>query len=213
MNDDKKVTATIQERRVDSHNNVDDSIPSSGIETPSTLVATPALDGKSDDGNTSKEVTPGSATDENKVEKVKEEKTSDEEKDDPKKRRGWPSRAPFYSSSREIRSTENPDEKKIYWSELTWSQKIAWRKAFLREYLSETRKCLPHVRKLFLMIYRISPWRAAVVLALNIVSGLLPALTLQTRGNFILMVHKYFDLADKSCNKVLRKGPWINADC
>ena len=63
------------------------------------------------------------------------------------------------------------------------------------------------------MIYRISPWRAAVVLTLNIVSGLLPALTLQTRGNFILMVHKYFDLVDKSYNKALRKGHWTNGDC
>ena len=90
--------------------------------------------------NTTKEATPGSATEENKVEKAKENKSSDEEKDDPKKRRGWPSRAPFHNSSRENRSTENPDEKKIYWSELTWNQKIAWRKAFLREYLSETKK-------------------------------------------------------------------------
>lgn len=188
MNDDKPVAATIQDRCVESHNNGGDSISPSGTETPSTLVATPALEGNGEDSNTTKEVTPGSATEENKVENAKEEKTSDEEKDDPKKRRGWPSRAPFHNSSGERRPNETPDEKKIYWSELTWNQKLAWRKAFLREYLSETKKCLPHVRKLFVMIYRISPWRAAVVLALNIVSGLLPALTLQTRGNFILMV-------------------------
>lgn len=210
MNDDKTVTATIQERCVESHNNGGDSISPSGSDTPSTLVATPSLEGKGEDSNTSEA---GSATGENKVEKAKEEKTSEEEKDDPKKRRGWPSRAPFFNSSGERRSTETPDEKKIYWGELTWNQKLAWRKAFLREYLSETKKCLPHVRKLFVMIYHISPWRAAVVLALNIVSGLLPALTLQTRGNFILMVYKCCRLADKSYNKVSRKGLLTNEDC
>jgi len=205
VNDDEKVTATTQGRCIESPNKEHDSMSPNGIETPSTLVATPSLEEKGGDGNMTKEVTPGSPTEESKVEKVKEEKPSDEEKDDPKKRRGWPSRAPFYSSSSERRSTEIPDEKKIYWSELTWNQKIAWRKAFLREYLSETKSCLPHVRKLFLMIYRISPWRAAVVLALNIVSGLLPALTLQTRGNFILMVYEHCRLTDKKLQQGLEK--------
>jgi hypothetical protein len=213
VNDDKKDAGPIQERSVESHTNEGDSISPSGTETPPTLVATPALEGKGEDNNTAKEATPGPATEEKKVEKANEDKTSNEEKDDPKKRRGWPSRAPFYNSSGKRRSTEPPDEEKIYWSELTWNQQLAWRKAFVREYLSETKKCLPHVRKLFLMIYRISPWRAAVVLALNIVSGLLPALTLQTRGNFILMVYEYDGLADKSYNKASRNGLLTNEDC
>jgi hypothetical protein len=124
---------------------------------------------------------------EGKTENAKSSENEDE--DDPKKRRGWPSRPPFSNESdRRGGSTKNQTEDKIYWDEMTWRQKIAWRKAFVREYLSETKSCLPHVRKLFLIIYRISPWRAIVVFALNVVSGLLPALTLQTRGNFILMV-------------------------
>jgi hypothetical protein len=46
-----------------------------------------------------------------------------------------------------------------------------------------------------MMIYRISPWRVVMLLALNIVSGLLPALTLQARGNFMSMVeyHQPFE--------------------
>ena len=192
MSDNEKVTATIQVQSVESSCNGEDSIPSSGTETPSTLVPTPVLDRKDDDGNTAKDVPPISAPEEKKDEKPKDEKSPDEEKDDPKKRRGWPSRSPFHCSSRESRTSENPDEKKIYWNELTWNQRIAWRKAFLREYLSEAKKCLPHVQRLFVMIYHISPWRAVVVLALNVVSGLLPALTLQTRGNFIMMVHSCF---------------------
>ena len=38
------------------------------------------------------------------------------------------------------------------------------------------------------MIYHISPWRAVVILALNVVNGLLPAMTLRTRGSFIMLV-------------------------
>lgn len=112
------------------------------------------------------------------------------EEEDPRKRRGWPNRYPFscYNPWQNSQK-EGETEKVIYWGELTLQEKLDYRKAFLREYLSETKNCLPYVRKLFLMIYRLSPWRAATILAFNIVNGLLPALTLQTRGNFLLIVY------------------------
>jgi hypothetical protein len=109
-------------------------------------------------------------------------------KDEPKKDQGWPDRTPF---SHGVGGSSREKLKEFtFWSDLTLQEKIAYRKEFLREYLSETKKCFPYVRKLFMMIYRISPWRAAVILMLNVVNGLIPALTLQTRGSFILMVHK-----------------------
>jgi len=113
---------------------------------------------------------------------------AESEKDDPKKRQGWPAKTPFTHGVRG--SSREQLKEYTFWSDLTLEEKIAYRKEFLREYLSETKKCLPYVRKLFMMIYRISPWRAAVILVLNVVNGLLPALTLQTRGSFILMVNK-----------------------
>jgi hypothetical protein len=125
-------------------------------------------------------------------------KTKDKE-DPPKKVNGWPGRYPFYRSSHQdlSKTTSAEDrEEKIYWSELSFLEKQQFRKQFLREYLSETKRCLPYVRKLFVMICRLSPWRAATILAFNIVNGLLPALTLQTRGNFIMMVRFYEEQAD-----------------
>jgi hypothetical protein len=112
-----------------------------------------------------------------------------EKEEDLRKRRGWPNRYPFrcYNPWQNSKK-EGETEKIIYWGELTLQAKLDYRKAFLKEYLSETKKCLPHVRKLFFMIYRLSPWRAATILAFNIVNGLLPALTLQTRGNFLMIV-------------------------
>lgn len=115
-----------------------------------------------------------------------------EEKEEPKKSKGWPGRYPFSRSPYQDLSqttSEEDREEKIFWSELTFLEKQQFRRQFLREYLSETKQCLPYVRKLFVMICRLSPWRAATILAFNIVNGLLPALTLQTRGNFIMMVY------------------------
>ena len=110
-----------------------------------------------------------------------------EEKD--KIKLGWPSRPPFRNPlDYKDDGFETKEQNSVYWSDLTLAQKMAWRKAFLRDYLTETRKTLPYVRKLILMVYRISPWRAVVLFAMNIFTGLLPALTLQTRGNFIRMV-------------------------
>ena len=108
---------------------------------------------------------------------------------DPKSLRGWPVKPPF----REHPFTNLPrgpggDDKQIYWEDLTWKQQLVWRKLFLQEYLSEAKRCLPYVRKLFLLIYRLSPWRTIVLVLANTLRGFIPALTLQTRGTFILMV-------------------------
>src|SRR5579859_2178624 len=99
----------------------------------------------------------------------------------PKPPRGWLSKAPFLI-------VQNKNwmkihlEKNIYWSDLTLREKLEFRRSFLKIYLSETRQCLPYVRKFFLTVYRLSPWRVVMLLALNVLSGLLPALALQARG-------------------------------
>ena len=112
------------------------------------------------------------------------QKEKEEEKE--KKVRGWPERAPFFQNHVDIQ--KKWFEESVFWTDLTWQEKMQYRKAFLREYLSETRRCLPYVRKLFLMIYRISPWRAIAVFALNIVNGLVPAINLHTTGDFMSLV-------------------------
>jgi len=84
-----------------------------------------------------------------------------------------------------------PSEK-IYWSELTWKEKLEFRKNFLKLYLTETKQCFPYVRKFIEMIYRVSPWRLIMLLALNLAKGLLPVLTLRARGNFMTMVRLHF---------------------
>lgn len=105
---------------------------------------------------------------------------------DAKKIRGWPDRQPFYTYDDE--GKKKHAENQVYWSDLTWNEKFGYRKAFFILYFNETRKCLPYVRRLLGMIFRISPWRAAVIFAVNIAKSLLPALTLKTRGSFIMMV-------------------------
>jgi len=108
---------------------------------------------------------------------------------DPKSLRGWPVKPPFRERPMSnLPHASGGDDKQIYWEDLTWKQQLAWRKLFLREYLSEAKRCLPYVRKLFRLIYRLSPWRTIVLVLANTLRGLIPALTLQTRGTFILMV-------------------------
>lgn len=107
---------------------------------------------------------------------------------DIKPRRGWPERVPFRTK---IRSSQSILQKHIFWSELTFKEKYLYRREFLTQYLSETKQCFPYVRKLFIMIYRISPWRVVMLLVLNIVNGFVPAMTLQTRGSFIVMVSAF----------------------
>ena len=132
-----------------------------------------------------------------------------EKEEDLRKRRGWPNRYPFrcYNPWQNSQK-EGETEKIIYWEELTLQAKLDYRKAFLKEYLSETKKCLPHVRKLFIMIYRLSPWRATTILAFNIVNGLLPALTLQTRGNFLMIVSALEEEIDHSYKLDLKTARW-----
>lgn len=48
---------------------------------------------------------------------------------------------------------------------------------------------LPSVYKFFWMIYRLSPMRTVVIIAVFMVQGLLPALRLRTGGDFIRQVN------------------------
>jgi hypothetical protein len=99
--------------------------------------------------------------------------------------RGWKDTAPF--STR--KTTEQALQKKcISWYELTLREKYEYRKRFLREYFSETRACLPYVKRLFLTIIRISPWRGVALLALNAINAFLPALSLKAQGDFLILV-------------------------
>ena len=113
--------------------------------------------------------------------------------------KGWPSRSPFrcdiFVGKNGVERVKEKGDL-VFWVDLTWKQKNAWRKAFLAEYLSETRKCLPSVMKLYMMIYQLSRWRAVVLIMVSIFRGFLPALTLQTRGNFIMMVIRCLNLAE-----------------
>jgi len=116
---------------------------------------------------------------------------------------GWPERTPFRTK---IKSSQRILDKYIFWSELTLEEKLSYRREFLTEYLSEIKKCFPYVQKLFIMIYRISPWRAVMILVLNIVNGLLPAITLQTRGSFIIMVNAFKKALNGSYKKDSKNG-------
>jgi hypothetical protein len=148
-------------------------------------------------------------------EKQKKQKEEGKEKE-AKKIRGWPDRPPFTVIEED--DTEEVLKKYAFWSDLTWREKYAYQREFLRQYLSETRKCLPYVRRLFLMIYRISPWRAVTILVLNIVNSFLPALNLQTRGSFILMVSPLQTTLNQSYNEelteeILIQKRWSNSWC
>jgi len=161
-------------------------------------------------GMTVEKTTKGQDSDEKQ--KTKKEKG----KKEAKKIRGWPDRPPFTVIEED--DTEEVLKKYAFWSDLTWREKYAYQREFLRQYLSETRKCLPYVRRLFLMIYRISPWRAVTILVLNIVNSFLPALNLQTRGSFILMVSPLQTTLNQSYNEDLTEEnliqkPWSNSWC
>jgi hypothetical protein len=102
-----------------------------------------------------------------------------------KPKKGWRDVFPFTFAQRSSRTSKR---NWIAWSELTLREKYEYRRKFFLEYFSETRKCLPYVKKLFVAVYRISPWRATLLLFLNLVNGFLPALTLQTKGSFLILV-------------------------
>ena len=110
-----------------------------------------------------------------------------EEKEDSqdKKKTGWRNTVPFSVKNKTlVASSKNC----ISWYELTLREKYEYRKKFLREYFSETKACLPHVKRLFLTIYQISPWRGALLLVLNAVNAFLPALALRAQGDFLILV-------------------------
>jgi hypothetical protein len=58
------------------------------------------------------------------------------------------------------------------------------------ETLHEARNALPSVYKFFLMIYRLSPVRTGIIIAVFLIQGLLPALRLRTGGDFIRQVSR-----------------------
>jgi hypothetical protein len=62
------------------------------------------------------------------------------------------------------------------------------------ESLRDAMGALPAVYKFFWMIYRLSPVRTLIIMAVYIITGLTPALRLRTGGNFIKQV---FNLSDK----------------
>ena len=136
-------------------------------------------DGGTNDGSTTPPSSPSTST-------KPATSTSVPKAKPPKRPRGWLSRPPF--TVFDNKSWRKKVEKYTYWSDLTLKERLEFRRTFLRTYLSETSKCLPYVRKFFLTIYRISPWRVVMLFALNVLSGLLPALTLHARGNFLMMV-------------------------
>lgn len=69
-----------------------------------------------------------------------------------------------------------------------------------KETLHNAWHALPSVYKFFLMIYRLSPVRTGIIIAVFIVQGLLPALRLRTGGDFIRQVTPLV-CAYNSCKK------------
>jgi hypothetical protein len=63
---------------------------------------------------------------------------------------------------------------------------------------------LPSVYKFFWMIYRLSPLRTMVIIAVFMVQGLLPALRLRTGGDFIRQVR------DPGCSGFVER--WLGTD-
>jgi hypothetical protein len=111
---------------------------------------------------------------------------------------GWPSIPPFSTKP----SLKSDVAEYTYWSDLSSRDKYTYHKQFLLLYLSEGRKCLPYVRRFLLLLFRTSPWRMALLVALNTINGILPAVSLRTRGDFFSMVSLSSDLGiDSSCNK------------
>ena len=56
------------------------------------------------------------------------------------------------------------------------------------ESFRDSMSALPAVYKFFWMIYRLSPMRTIIIIAVYVIQGLLPALRLRTGGNFIKQV-------------------------
>ena len=58
------------------------------------------------------------------------------------------------------------------------------------EGLKDASHALPSVYKFFLKIYRVSPIRTAIIIAVYLLQGFLPALKLRTGGDFIRQANK-----------------------
>ena len=176
------------------------------VNMPGAPESTSILDGST---TTAKEKETASTTEKSQSKESQENSTSENTKPHKKKRTdststktpsGWPSRYPFQSS--DTRLLDKIKDEQILFSELTWKEKLAYRKEFWKEYLSETKQCLPYLKRLCLMILRISPWRVIGLVCLHVVNGLLPALGLKTKGRFIMMVRNPGVSKTKySCNR------------
>ena len=62
-----------------------------------------------------------------------------------------------------------------------------------KESLKDASHALPSVYKFFLMIYRLSPVRTVIIIAVFLIQGLLPALRLRTGGDFIRQVIRFLE--------------------
>jgi hypothetical protein len=104
-------------------------------------------------------------------------------RDDLKKPQGGLSCPPFNRGRK-----EGWDKAHIHWQELSWKERTAYYKLFFAKHLTETKSCLPYMWRLLRMIYCVSPRGGLAILAMNILKGLLPAIIMETKGNFITMV-------------------------
>jgi hypothetical protein len=153
-----------------------------------TLVADGHAKSSSSTVETSNAKTDGSPPAETPAAPAKESESTNKEpneKEDPKKETGWLNRKPFSIQSQAWMSSE---KNCISWYELTLREKYEYRKKFLLQYFSETKACLPYVKRLFFTIVRISPWRGAALLFLNVANAVLPAMALRAQGDFLIQV-------------------------
>jgi len=76
------------------------------------------------------------------------------------------------------------------------------------ESLRNASQALPYVYKFFWMIYRLSPVRTIIIIAVFLIQGFLPALRLRTGGDFIRQVCRgEWSLLIGSCKKEYSRGP------
>jgi len=76
------------------------------------------------------------------------------------------------------------------------------------ESFRDASQALPYVYKFFWMIYRLSPVRTIIIIAVFLIQGFLPALRLRTGGDFIRQVrHVQLSLLTGSYKKEYSRGP------
>jgi hypothetical protein len=77
------------------------------------------------------------------------------------------------------------------------------------ESFRDASQALPYVYKFFWMIYRLSPVRTIIIIAVFLIQGFLPALRLRTGGDFIRQVRFMFIklyVLTGSCKKEYSQG-------